>query len=119
MKALIFNENRHVLALKEDQDAWSLPGGGLDHGEDAKAGILRELAEELGVTAATIADIASVETFYLEFRQTWLMWIVFRVTIAEHDFTLGEGVSEAMFINPAVLKDSQDPFEAMVYKVAR
>ena len=34
VKALIKNEQDQVLVIKENQDTWSLPGGGLDHGED-------------------------------------------------------------------------------------
>ncbi len=49
VKALIRNKDGKVLVLKENQDTWSLPGGGLDHGEDPKSGILRELKEELGI----------------------------------------------------------------------
>ena len=30
-------------------DAWQMPQGGLDHGEDPQAGALRELEEETGI----------------------------------------------------------------------
>ena len=29
---------------------WTLPGGGLDHGEDPRAGVRREVYEETGLT---------------------------------------------------------------------
>ena len=47
VKALIKDKDGRVLVLKENQATWSLPGGGIDHGEDAKLGIIRELKEEL------------------------------------------------------------------------
>ncbi len=38
---------------------WTLPGGGLDWGEDPAAGVLRELAEETGL-AGTVTGLAGV-----------------------------------------------------------
>lgn len=32
VKALIKNDKNEILVVKESQDFWSLPGGGLDHG---------------------------------------------------------------------------------------
>lgn len=33
VKALIKDDSGNILVVKENQDTWSLPGGGLDHGE--------------------------------------------------------------------------------------
>lgn len=41
-----------------DQDAWQMPQGGVDPGEDAQAAALRELWEETGVTADKVEIIA-------------------------------------------------------------
>ena len=40
---------------------WTLPGGGLNFGEDPAAGVLRELTEETGLTGA-VASIAFVDS---------------------------------------------------------
>jgi ADP-ribose pyrophosphatase YjhB (NUDIX family) len=45
---------------------WFLPGGGLDHGEDPKAGVVRELMEETGLDVA-ITGIHSVTSDLVEF----------------------------------------------------
>lgn len=39
-------------------DAWQMPQGGLDPGEDARAGALRELEEETGIGADLVEIIA-------------------------------------------------------------
>jgi len=48
---LLNNENQVFVAQRLDSslDAWQMPQGGLDPGEDARAGALRELEEETGI----------------------------------------------------------------------
>lgn len=41
---------------------WTLPGGGLDFGEDPRAAVLRELSEETGLTGE-IVSLATVESY--------------------------------------------------------
>lgn len=118
VKALIRNEKGHVLVLKENQDTWSLPGGGLDHGENAAAGLRRELKEELNLEVKNEISPAQIKTFYLESYKSWLLWIVFIVSSEAQDFEFGEGVKEAKFINPAFLSKSEDIFEQLVYEVS-
>ena len=119
VKALITNDRGQVLVVKENQDTWSLPGGGLDHGEEPLAGVVRELKEELGITDASGLEPFCVKTFYLEHKEAWLMWVVFKAKITEEKFTLGEGVTEAVFIDPDDLAGSQDVFEKLVYEVTK
>lgn len=48
---LLNSENRVFVAQRIDNalDAWQMPQGGLDPGEDPEAGALRELEEETGI----------------------------------------------------------------------
>lgn len=118
VKALIKNKEGQVLVVKENQDTWSLPGGGLDHGEDPKLGVLRELKEELSITNAEVNDIVAVRTAYLERKSAWLLWVVYEVIIGSQEFTFGDGVTDAKYIDVSELASSQDIFEKMVYSVA-
>lgn len=118
VKAFIKDRSGRVLVLKENQDTWSLPGGGLNHGEEASDAIKRELNEELGIQDAGISKINQVRTFELKTKQAWLLWLVYDVDINETVFRLGEGVFEACYIDPAILKSSEDIFEQSVYRVA-
>lgn len=117
VKALIRDEKGRVLVLKENQDTWSLPGGGLDHGEEPEDGIRRELEEELGVKSVSILPKTSL-TFYLAQKQSWLLWAVYEVTIVDKDFILGEGVTEARYIDLSELKNSTDIFEQQVVRAS-
>lgn len=54
-KAVIFNSKNKILLLKRSDKSggggmWSFPGGGLDTGEKAEVGMLREIEEETEIT---------------------------------------------------------------------
>ncbi|WP_181313106.1 NUDIX domain-containing protein [Nocardioides campestrisoli] len=46
------------------QELWTLPGGGLDHGEDPRAAVVREVHEETGLDAS-VSDTARVYSAHM------------------------------------------------------
>jgi 8-oxo-dGTP diphosphatase len=56
VKAAVMDDEGRILLLKEKDGSWELPGGGLEHGEDAKEGLSREVAEETGLSADWIGE---------------------------------------------------------------
>jgi ADP-ribose pyrophosphatase YjhB (NUDIX family) len=44
---------------------WTLPGGGVDHGEHPDAGVVREVAEETGL-AAVLGPVAGIASGFIE-----------------------------------------------------
>lgn len=65
---LLNADNKVFVAQRIDTmlEAWQMPQGGLDEGEDAQAGALRELEEETGIPPhlVEIVGCASRELFY-------------------------------------------------------
>lgn len=112
VKAFIKNQDGKVLVVKENQDTWSLPGGGLDHGEEPLVGLARELHEEIGITAE-IGDIIDVRSIYFSEKGRWGLWIVYETTVTETHFTLGEGVTHASFVASDELSN-EDKFEMVI-----
>lgn len=54
VRAVIAREGRLLLLHTRRYDDYSFPGGGLDPGEDAIAGLRRELMEETGAATVTV-----------------------------------------------------------------
>lgn len=51
-RAIVLNEKNQILLVKHTyQPHWYIPGGGVKRGESARAACLRELEEEVGLTA--------------------------------------------------------------------
>jgi len=56
VKAIIKDASGRVLLLQEKDGSWELPGGGLEHGEEPRQGLAREIAEETGFTVDWMGD---------------------------------------------------------------
>lgn len=85
---------------KTRPDAWQMPQGGIDDGEDPLNAGLRELAEETGVTACEVIDVtpdwltydfppdAVAKGIKARFRGQKQKWILARFTGVETDISL-------------------------------
>ncbi|HSX15728.1 MAG TPA: NUDIX hydrolase [Candidatus Saccharimonadales bacterium] len=56
VKAVVKDEQGRILLARERSGDWELPGGGLDHGEEPRAGLEREIAEEIGCKVDWMSD---------------------------------------------------------------
>lgn len=116
LKAIIHNEKGEVLVVKEGSDNWSLPGGGIDHGESDTEALQRELREEVAYEGNFSLSLVGIQTFYVEEHGTWMMWVVYNIKTETNDFGVGPDASEIAFIDPHTFKDSEKRGERLVYK---
>lgn len=118
-KALITDLQGKVLVVKESQDFWSLPGGGLEHGETAADCLSREIQEEIGIQNIEVGNIVYSTNVYLDRKDYWMTWIVYKVTLNSTDFILGDGVTDAKFIDFKELEDATDLLEKLVVETVK
>ena len=114
-------------------DAWQMPQGGLDPGEDAQTGALRELQEETGIAARHVSIIARAarELCYDlpekmaghlwggKYRGQRQSWFLARFTGADSDISLVTEHPEFdawQWVSPWTLPDLIVPFKRQLYE---
>ncbi len=120
IKGLIKNEAGQVLVVKESgRTWWDLPGGGMDHGEDIKTAIARELKEEVKLKGDFSYKIIAVDDpAYLSNANVLQVRLVFQVFPNIMKFDEGEDADMISFIDPKLLKNSDNVVERQIYKYA-
>ena len=102
LKAFIRNEKGEILVVKETgRDWWDLPGGGMDHGEDIKTALARELKEEVNLTGDFTYRIIDVkDPGYIGEHDMWQVRLMFEVIPENMEFSAGEDGDEIAFMGP-------------------
>ncbi|WP_336977646.1 RNA pyrophosphohydrolase [Altererythrobacter fulvus] len=118
----------------KEGDAWQMPQGGMDDGEDIVTAGLRELAEETGVTEASAALIARSREELLydlpdeligrlwggKYRGQRQFWLLMRFTGLDSEINLEAHnppeFCEWQWIDPELLPEVIVPFKKRVYR---
>ncbi len=121
LKGLVMNEHGEVLVVKEEgRTYWDLPGGGMDHDEDIKSALAREMKEEVGLAGDFSYKIIAVDNpGFLSHANVWQVRLVFEVTPDDYAFEVGPDGDELRFINPAELEHSEHSAERSVFAYAK
>ena len=132
-KGLVFVGQRLDAAESLYPDAWQMPQGGIDAGEEAEAAALRELWEETGVIADHVQIIGrtSEEYFYDlpdellgkiwkgKYRGQRQSWFLMRFTGEDHHIDIQTDHPEFTkwkWTEPAGLPDIIVPFKRDLYR---
>lgn len=117
VKAVIHNSQGEVLSVLEGED-WTLPGGGIDHGEDPLTALKRELYEEALIASDFEAELIGTDSFYVESNDAMAFWLIYRLTMKDENFSFepGEEADEVTYRNPNDFKDSVSLFEQYIHK---
>lgn len=116
VRALVVDPRGRIALVRHTYaDHWYLPGGGVKRGEGAEAGILRELAEEIGLIRVTIEKVLGVYHSRREFKDDHVVVYVARVD----DIAAGavsavdtRELEEVRWFEPGSLPESVSPATA-------
>lgn len=105
-KGLILDEEKRFLLCRESDGRWDLPGGGLDHGEDPRQGIIREIKEEMGLEVTSVGAAPSYFiTAQKDHKRYWIANIIYVIEVADLDFTPSDECQEIRFFAVEEAKD--------------
>jgi 8-oxo-dGTP pyrophosphatase MutT (NUDIX family) len=90
-KGIIKNNEWKILFVQEDTGLWDIPGGWVDHWEELKEALKREIYEEMWLEVITINE----EIFHISLTESSGIWspkrpicLIFReITVKNLDFT--------------------------------
>ncbi len=111
IKGIVFNDTGEILFVKESgRDWWDLPGGGMDHGEDIKTAIAREMKEEVNLTGDFTYRITHVDDpAELQSAKILQVRLVFIIKPDIMEFSPGDDGDEVAFISLKRLKEIDEP----------
>lgn len=83
----IIERDKKILLVKDPKGVWELPGGRIEHGEEPKESLTREINEELGWTKITIKDLIDCWSFTskVEDRHNHFIILIYSCSTAEKD----------------------------------
>ncbi len=93
IKAVIKDESGRVLSVHDtgSEDMWSLPGGGLDHGDSQKEALARELREEIDYEGDFDMEYVDTCIYASNAIGAYVLYLIFEVTLKD-EYTPRAGV---------------------------
>lgn len=104
----VFRDGRVLLAQRAVGSLaglWSLPGGRVEFGEKLREAALRELEEEVGVTAEIVDFAGIVEVMPREGPQFHFLVVAFAARWVSGEPQTGPEASAVVWADPATLND--------------
>jgi 8-oxo-dGTP pyrophosphatase MutT (NUDIX family) len=100
IKGLVRDGGGKIMLVLQDDGYWELPGGGLEHNEDPKDCLAREIMEEAGLAVTSVAQIPRYFITVQRFgHDTFIANVIYEVTLANLDFTPSQECQELRFVD--------------------
>jgi 8-oxo-dGTP diphosphatase len=112
VKGIVVRDGKALLVRESDEVSgkWELPGGGLDFGEDIKAGIKREVEEEMKLKVKKIADKPTYLWTYKygpnsrKIGWYYVLVLIYQIELESLDFTPSAECIEIKFFSKEEMK---------------
>ncbi|QQR82287.1 NUDIX hydrolase [Candidatus Campbellbacteria bacterium] len=115
-KALVRDNDGRVLLVLEKKGVWELPGGGIEHGENAQETVRREVKEECGFDVESVSSVPSyVWTAGPTPKGTWVMILLYQTTLKQMNFIPSDEAVEYRFFSPEEI--SKLPLDPSIKKL--
>ena len=102
IKGLVRDDQGRIMLLLQDDGYWELPGGGLEHDEDPRDCLIREVLEETGLTVTSVTPEPS---YFLTVKrlghETFIANVIYEITLEDLDFTPSVECQELRFVDLA------------------
>lgn len=105
VKGIVVADDGKILLAREDNNKWEMLGGGLDHGEDPKSCLRREIHEETGLVVTSISD--SPIYFLTAPRlghDSYIANVIYRIELENLNFIPSDECQELGFFSPQEMK---------------
>lgn len=102
----VVRDGRRVLLVRHGyRRGWYFPGGGLERGETALGGLLRELQEEVGVLASASPRLIGIYTHFDQFPGDHILLYLLETWTRPHIPAPTYEIEEARFFDVEALPD--------------
>ena len=131
---MLINSNNQIFAgqrIDNHLEAWQMPQGGIDEGEDVETACFREMKEEIGTDKASIIaihpewlnydipEILADKLWDRKYRGQTQKWVALKFTGADSDINIKTHIPEFSkwrWISPQQLTPLATPFKRKVYE---
>lgn len=106
IKGIVIDNIGRILLAKEDNDKWEMLGGGLEHGEDPKECLAREVLEETGLSITAISERPLY--FLTAPRQdnaNFTANVIYEISLENLEFTPSDECQELRFFSAEDMKE--------------
>ena len=131
---MLINSNNRIFAgqrIDNHLEAWQMPQGGIDEGEDVETACFREMKEEIGTDKASIIaihpewlnydipEILADKLWDRKYRGQTQKWVALKFTGKDSDINIKTHIPEFSkwkWISPQQLTSLAAPFKREVYE---
>ena len=96
-KALILDDQKRFLLVREENGLWEIPGGGIDHGEHPIETIKREIMEEMGLEVLDVNPTIQYFVIAKALDNVWKSSVFYLTKLKNLEFTPTEECKEIRF----------------------